>query len=604
MKSCTSKHVHALRECDARFPQTIVMDLTDKKIQQKIYELFASRDETLVPPHTTLKSFENRCENDKFDTLTFGQAVVHFLSRLLAHPENKNRGFLVWHSTGSGKMCAAAAVADAFWDSGRKVYYVTTAALNNTSQAKFAKCAQNIFPRFKNGEPLTKVEFSTYAIIAHIMQKGLLSKDSVLIFDEVHNLFHPLPTQQREHTYVLNAILEDTFPDLKIIIMTATPGSNREELLMLLNIVRDRKTPVLKFNPNLDEFSRSIVGLVSYIDNSKDYSMFPKITKVHDVDAEMHPNHFLKYIEKMEDTPDSDTQFVQGKERRYWVAARKYSNSQYDYTEDMEIAEFSSKVNQLTLRIANFPSEKHFVYSAFYEKRGSGGGHGVNTIAMILKKHFGYEQYTTQMATNDVKNGTVPSPKKRFIIFTSRELTGGSTSLKEEKRNKQNVLEMFNHPDNKHGELIHVLLASQGYNEGIDLLSVRHVHLFEPLVTYQDEQQTIGRVVRHCSHRQLKKDLGEWTVNIHRYFSSTPTSSLHAFIQSSDIVDPKMSNIVSDANLAETLMVDKKIFKEARERIKEMTLLQSCLKRAAMDCILTSEFHGYEVECIHDYKST
>lgn len=560
------------------------MDLTQDKFQQTLYEFFQLGK---APLHTPLSSNENRCTAPgKIEQMTFGQAVVYVLSKALADKDNKNRGFLVWHSTGSGKMCAAAAATQAFADSGRMVYYITTAALNTASQGKFMACAESLFK-----ETPKKFEFSTYAIIAHIMQKGQFPPNAVIIFDEVHNLFNPLPTQKKEHEYVLDALLSDKYPNIKVIIMTATPGSNKSELLTLLNIVRDRRRPPITFDGNVKEFTKSIVGLVSYMDNSKDYSMFPKFGKENNVEAPMHPSHFAKYLEKLEETPNEDTRYDKRNERRYWIAARKYSNAQYDFTTHTE--EFSSKINALVQNIAKFPHDKHFVYSAFYENRGTGGGHGVNSIAKVLRQHFGYEQYKASAASADAAKGAVPSPKKRFVILTAKEF---------EKESKEDVLKMVNHAGNSHGEFVHVVLASQGFNEGIDLLAVKHVHLLEPLVSFDSEKQAIGRVARHCSHAQLKREFGEWTVTVHRYFSTVPTSSKHSFVEVENIEDEDVKEQAFDANMIESLMIDKKIYDEARERIKEMTQLETCLKSAAMDCILTSMFHGAEVDCVHEYE--
>jgi hypothetical protein len=87
-------------------------------------------------------------------------------------------------------------------------------------------------------------------------------------------------------------------------------------------------------------------------------------------------------------------------------------------------------------------------------------------------------------------------------------------------------------PQNASGEYIQAIIASQGYNEGLDLKSTRHIHLFDPLVTYAMEKQTIGRAVRQCSHTDLNKGLNEWTVQVHRYFSDKPVSM--------DVYDPSV----------------------------------------------------------------
>lgn len=583
------------------------MDLIDEKFQQHMYEKFTIPSRG-APKHQPLESNDNRCGKDGGDirTMTFGQAIVYYLSTQLAHKENKNRGFLVWHSTGSGKMCAAATVLQAFSKTQRKVFYVTTAALNTASHKKFEACASSLFG-LSVADKL--FEYSTYAKIAHRMQRqdeidtGNPSrvntsiegfpKDAVLIFDEVHNLFNPLPTQRSEHEYVLKALISDKYKDIKVVIMTATPGHDEIQLQSLLNIVRDRRKPEIVIGNDLSQFTRSVVGLVSYVNNSKDLSMFPKVLRDDVVETPMHKDQLVAYLEKIMELNEEDAVFNPQSERRYLIGPRKYSNAMFQYDPSKEVAEFSSKANALVEKIKQFPSDKHFVYSAFYENRGSGGGHGVNTIAILLKKD-GYTQFTANMAREHVASGTVPTKAKRYAIFTAKELDTESS--------RSDMLSIVNHPANARGELVHVVLASQGFNEGIDLLSVRHVHLFEPLVSYHAEKQTIGRAVRHCSHAQLRKEFGEWTIRVHRYFSTIPTSSKHTFVDTREIADETTQQLAFDANMAEMLNIDKKVYADARKRIKRMEELEGCLKSAAVDCMLTSAFHGEGTECIFDYK--
>jgi molecular chaperone DnaK (HSP70) len=80
--------------------------------------------------------------------------------------------------------------------------------------------------------------------------------------------------------------------------------------------------------------------------------------------------------------------------------------------------------------------------------------------------------------------------------------------------------QLYNAPFNKNGEYVKLFLASQTYNEGLDLKAVRHIHIFEPLITWASDKQTIGRAARYCSHSDLNKK--EWDVTIHRYISNLP----------------------------------------------------------------------------------
>jgi hypothetical protein len=95
-----------------------------------------------------------------------------------------------------------------------------------------------------------------------------------------------------------------------------------------------------------------------------------------------------------------------------------------------------------------------------------------------------------------------------YALIINNELTSNT--------HKKELVTMFNTRNNN----FNILVASQGHNEGLDLRGVRHIHIFEPLLTYNAEKQTIGRAVRNCSHSDLPYE--QWTVKIHRYFTDLP----------------------------------------------------------------------------------
>ena len=71
---------------------------------------------------------------------------------------------------------------------------------------------------------------------------------------------------------------------------------------------------------------------------------------------------------------------------------------------------------------------------------------------------------------------------------------------------------------NKHGEKICVLCTTQSGAEGISLMGVRQVHLFEPYWNKIRETQVIGRARRKYSHYHLPKD--EQNVEVFMYVST------------------------------------------------------------------------------------
>lgn len=370
--------------------------------------------------------------------------------------------------------------------------------------------------------------------------------NTVLIIDEVHNLFRPLANQKERHNFLKSRLIDPTkYPGLKIVILSATPGDNIEDVMTLLNMIRDPTHPVIKPPTNdpvsITEFKSAIRGLVSYLNMSGDSTKFPITKDLEHIMAPMGDNQFKQYVEKYNEieNKDSATNYAQLAKKnqlaKYWELARKYSNMPFKFDKKAALAEIGSKLPMLFKNIAQYPLEKHYVYSAFNMNKDAGwNSQGILTIARLLERDLGYKPLDL---TKDVKfalhknpDGTeelrlvqMPSKAKRYILVTTKEVgEPGASSKAGDKLAK--LLAIYNHPDNRYGELVHVMLASNSFNEGLDLKAVRHIHFFEPLVTMASDKQTIGRAARFCSHAALDRSKGEWSVSIHRYMSTQPVN--------------------------------------------------------------------------------
>ena len=578
-------------------------------IQSKLFSDFTNNP---FLPHMPLSAEGNRCPAPgavvQRNLPTFGQAVIHQVAKGMSTlPSTTSRGLLVWHSTGSGKSCTAIAIANAFKGTRRPVYYITTAALRTKTDTELRACTNDLFM----AKDPAVYNVMTYAILAHMIKKRRIEMNAVLILDEVHNLYFPLPHQQAEHKTLLDCLLYDnpSISDAKIFVMTATPGNNTSQLLQLLNIIRPRPAPEItmpdiKDPASIDRFTRSLVGLVSYLNTDNDMSLFPTVTVNEPRFALLSDEHYIHYMDKLAGSPEEQADYARlSRERkvdRYYVAARRASNAMPAACgggddKPVLMEEFSAKLPQLIATINEHADDKHYVYSAFFHQY-CGCDEGVNMIAKSLKAQ-GYEELDVGMLAN---NATLMK-KPRFMLLTSSKLSGGKTkSDAREKHNIDKLMGLFNSPKNARAEYCGVILAPQGFNEGIDLKAIRHVHLFEPLIEYNMEKQAVGRAVRHCSHAQLRKEYGEWTVQVHRYISDHPADAVVRLIDYSPDMSPEDRAAVDGANTYQENMIEKIIYKEARERINEMHTLQLCMRRAAVDCMLTENFHGDIDNCVEE----
>ena len=461
---------------------------------------------------------------------------------------------------------------------------------------------------------------------------------TVLIIDEVHNLFRPLAAQKEKHNFVEKHIVDPLLhPDLKVVILTATPGDNVKDVLKLLNIVRDPTKPAITA-PDADNaadvlrFKESIRGLVSYFEMSNDTTKFPTVRDTGPVMYPMSPTQFSKYFEAYQatkaDAKDYDGLAKQNQLGKFWAGARKYSNMLFTLEKSMQMTEFSSKMQPLLDGIKLYDTDKHYVYSAFYEKRGS--GQGILAIGAELEK-AGYEKITWKEAKEFNRKGISPPVKKRYMLALQSEI--GEEGSNAAGKNLKELTKIYNSAENKTGELIHVFLASQSFNEGLDLKAVKHIHIFEPLVTMASDLQTIGRARRYCSHADL--DLKDWTVDIHRYLTDLPIdikgssaagnarmriAALKASIETfkdqlkdtdksdgdakltlKDSIAEKTKELkgveadvkkLEKSDVSKVKSIDLVVYNEAQNRMRALFVTYHCMKEAAIDCLMLHKFHG------------
>lgn len=627
-----------------------------------------------------------------------------------------NHRYLLGDFTVTHNTCTATGVIDAFWDTDRPIIFASSIdAIASNPDYKFHECAMNLYSRFQKAPYIGKTKEESMALIAAAFKlrnirfltfaklsnrvlnaeeykkmskvvkstqkssKDILHTEpyvdldrAVLIIDEVHNLFRPLANQKKEHERLEAELLDPKkHPDMKIVILTATPGDNIPDVLKLLNIIRNPRDPKITFGDDATKFKKSIRGMVSYFDMSSDTTKFPVVYDDQSfIRAPMGEEQFKKYVEAYKSVKGEIKSYEslakQNKLSKYWEPARKYANMLFAFDKDMSLSDFSSKMPYLLENIARYPKEKHYVYSAFYTKMGY-GGQGIIAVAKELEKK-GYKKLTVEEAKKYNSNKKLPPVGKRYILAVTTEIgeEGG--------KNLHELIKIYNSPYNKDGRLIHVMLASQGFNEGIDLKAVRHIHFFEPLVTMASDKQTLGRAARYCSHADLDRDAGEWSVKIHRYISDKPPikvvrdytgliSTLESDIRvlesrmsqedlTNEIKDlrekkkalrgktkadqlAKVDNLIEkkttqlkqiktklkddikekqreikeleaqakkaakeDATNIEN--IEERIFKESRERMKDLLMVYQAMKEAAVDCKVLKQFHsktGNEVKC-------
>eukprot|EP00899_Mesostigma_viride_P022023 jgi/Mesvir1/3004/Mv21621-RA.1 len=431
------------------------------------------------PPHRAVG--KNSCSQTTGDFKQAPQqAVVNMYLRYVAEHGSKHRGFLAWHSTGSGKTCTALGAIDAFWDTDRPIYLATSREnASNNSIEEYGKCAA-LFPRF---EGMTPAE-ATRAIRSRVGGGRIMSfpqlahetgahrpnrhadpdllRDAVLIMDEVQNLFRPLPGQAAEHD-ALRELLDKPSKrtqGLYMVILSGTPGDTEREISWLLSMIKGRR-----LNPDA----------------------------LHPTSMSAEQRAALRARLKTAKEVSSDN------ERFLYEARRATNGLRLSHLSGAKLLQalprLSPKMKEIADTITKHPNEKHYLYSSF-------NAGGIRDMARVLEA-LGYSPLSM--------SGELPtSSKKRYVLLGSDTNPTTDTGLRR-------IRQVYNAPENSDGRILHVILARKRFNEGLDLKSVRHIHIMEPLLSVNAERQTIARAVRHCSHLQVDKK--EWDVTVHRYLT-------------------------------------------------------------------------------------
>jgi hypothetical protein len=667
----------------------------------KTKELYKNQEDTLIVKKSKIEP------DDKMYPSIPQSVLNMVFKSISKDSESNARGMLALHSTGSGKTIASAGIIDAFWNTNRQIVFVSSIdALASNPPFKFYEAVKNVYPAFSKYkleeiETMFKdrgVKFLSFTKMANRIKKSQnffsMVKDAtkkspdntaefhntptkylssiyghsesflssalpkagvnnwddfidldnaIIIVDEVHNLFRPLPNQKGDHNYVeshfinkrydgLNTYKHHNFnhPNMKIVILTATPGDNPKDLLKLLNIVRNPTKPIIQeFDVNdanaIKSFKEEIVGLVSYFDMSNDPGKFPQLLDIGPKHYPMSDKQFAKYVEAYNDNikqkQNYDTLAKKNQLNKYWNKSRKYSNMLYTINKEDDIAEASSKLPALLASITKYNKDKHYVYSSFYENKGSSNG-----ILQIERElvNMGYEKLSIAEAKKMNGDANLMTKKRRYVMATLKEI-GDSAG-----KNLNELLKVYNHASNSDGSIVHVMLASNKFNEGIDLKAVRHIHFFEPLLTMASDIQTIGRARRYCSHADLEYD--KWNVTIHRYLSDLPVSmdvgKMLKLEKELDIINNSIKDLEdkeknaaskdekkaikeslketkktltklkqemkseSKLNLAEMKNIDDFIYNEALSRAKKLDVMLHSMKEAAIDCQILHTFHN------------
>lgn len=190
---------------------------------------------------------------------------------------------------------------------------------------------------------------------------------------------------------------------------------------------------------------------------------------------------------------------------------------------------------------------KHMIFSDV-TKRGFGAkivAAGLEAAGFTHAYHQDFKLEKSKLAKNKSYN---------FSILAATQIYTKPISVEFKKK----LLDLYNsRPENIHGDLIRIMVLDSGYKEGIDLFDVKYVHLFEPILTYADETQAIGRATRFCGQKGLSFVENEgWKLHVYKYDHTIPKSLRAEFNEhtnSLDMILAEMDKNIHAINLAKEI---------------------------------------------------
>lgn len=407
--------------------------------------------------------------------------------RVIQHMMNeKTKGLLAIHSTGSGKTITAVTTINCMLneDNKLKVIIITPKSLQENMKKEMKKFGMN--PDLPNLFYFTTTLF--YRQYISSVNTRNLCKDALIIIDEAHNL-------RSLKSKISSVFIGACKPSKKVLLLTATPYVNAEyDIINLIamvdhtspvsiniwnNFLHDEITKPMKERKYLDRY---LGCKISFYDSKSDKDIeneYPE-KKEYPINFEMSEKFYEKYKKVEMATID---ELSEKNISKFLTGIRTATNGAYTNSSP-KIKWIVNKIESIirgtpfkddenltkSPQETNRPddSKKHYnkvlVYSFFQNS-------GIKFIEDELKsKNIGFYSIT----------GKVSKEKRKYYVnqFNS---AGGHDDINETR----------------------VLIISKAGGEGLDLKGVTDVIILEPPWNDTTLKQVTGRAVRYKSHEDL-----------------------------------------------------------------------------------------------------
>lgn len=557
----------------------------------------------------TMETQEDACDKSMFKMFEHQKLVRNFLS-----PHTPYQNLLLYHEVGSGKTCSAISIAEAHKDLiagyNQKIMVILedgvrqnflnelysdskgdnqctgTSYLNMTILER-KKYIKSVY------EFITLDKFTNEICRLSRTKKGRETikdtySNTLIIVDEVHNVreydaivSRGTDTNCKRYDALRNVVTIAN--DTKLLLMSATPMFDDPlEIVSLMNLfilneqdnleLSDipkfsmKTSSIFKKDGILSSQGKSILkknlkGIVSYIrgDNPTTYPSM----KFSSMSSNLGIFQKLKLVSADMSTFQRDgySNLINSNENS--IIIKQASNIFTGDMSDSDISDALKKRNldnpekSISMKFSKLLESLSvpglaFVYSEFI----SGGLHYIREMLNVN----GYEEYT--------ENGKGIKPK--YILLD------GSTSAAK----RSNLIQLFNHPDNKDGKFIKIVLGSAVLKEGITLKNVRNVHIMEPWYNVSRLKQVWGRAIRSCSHVALSPS--KRNVNIFLYAST---------FKGGGYPDELIAQETYSGNVKRDIPYDVHFYKHSENKELKIERVERLLRSIAIDCELHKKYN-------------
>lgn len=446
--------------------------------------------------------------------------------------KSPHKGILLFHELGSGKTCTSILIADEMLKKKRvrHVYVITPGSLRANWITEYCtKCGS---------DRLT--DDYTFLTYNYDIAKQLETLDfhrCLIIIDESHNVVQGFRNEEQTKNVILSKINESN--TCKVVMMSATPFYNHTYEWTVLgnvlkpdafqNVFHDEKVDMEAWAAEEQRITDQMLrGIVSYYPgNRNDY---PTVTHEAPIVITAVPIRYRKLLQGIIESerktslygppkPElalDDPGLYKQRFTRYMMAVQFMLSRQLSnlYTEGKNVGKLQLPDGALIQTLLpDLPVE-------------DGGW-----MTRDLLENPGLDVLSPKMSAL-IRNLIQPEHLgRKHVIYSKYKKNGGIYFLKtlfewcglpfrlytgdESEPQRIRVLEEFNHPDNRFGQKIKVLLMTEAGIEGITLKDVGHMHLLEAHNIGGKISQAIGRVARYESHVNMPKELK--TVSIWKY---------------------------------------------------------------------------------------